>query len=246
MYPSGTGSSLSILIDDWSLHFFCSMVSSSVCPPMGLDLFKLLWSGRWERGEWDFIGSNTELGDWSLATAAATDEASPGNLWKGFGIPGISRLLGKKWDTPGGRMSGLWLLSDTGIPPGPETLIGGYLIMPNGDPWNPGGKENGDALPGFESGELDDNAGGEGLGEWEDVAGDDLLFDEGAFGWDSLSSCIDLDMESERLKEIGSLGRPSLRRAARLLVEFVEGPSGPSCERCLLRCCSNFSLSVKP
>jgi hypothetical protein len=54
------------------------------------------------------------------------------------------------------------------------------------------------------------------------VAGEDRLLDEGAF----VSSCIERD--SDGLKEMGSLGRPSLSSAARLLVEFVEGPSGPS------------------
>ena len=52
--------------------------------------------------------------------------------------------------------------------------------MPNGEPGNPFGKPgNGDPLPGFESGDDDDRAGGEGLGECADVAGDDRLFEDG-------------------------------------------------------------------
>ncbi len=58
------------------------------------------------------------------------------------------------------------MLSDTGMPPGPETLIGGYLTMPKGDPGNPWGKfEKGDPLPGLERGDVDERAGGEGRGE---------------------------------------------------------------------------------
>jgi hypothetical protein len=76
--------------------------TDTINPPMGLDCFRLLESGICDNG--DFIGSKTEFGDWSLATAAATDEGSVGNLWNGFGMPGRRRLFGRNEGTPGEKI----------------------------------------------------------------------------------------------------------------------------------------------
>ena len=89
MYPSGTGSSLLILMA------FCILAFLSLGPPppkmsKGLDLFSMAESGLWVKG--CLAGSNVGLG-------------LGGPRWKGFGMPGNIIPGGKKGGMPGGRRS---------------------------------------------------------------------------------------------------------------------------------------------
>ena len=214
---------------------------------MGLARFMLFTSGIWGNGGWAFIGS--KLGDWSLATAAAMVEWSVWNRWNGFGSPGRSRLFGRKWDTPGGSIRGE-------PPPSvdPATLIGGYRIIPNGDPGNPGcSAENGEALPALESGDDADNAGG----DCDEMAEDD---DDVTIEADILSRSSETGFEtcSCEWNGNGSFGSPSFKICARLVVTLqlllllladvvpAAAPSWPSWHVWRRRCCSSLSRSVNP
>ena len=233
MYPSGTGSSFNILILDCNLIFFCSgfKESSLRMSDIGLDLFRLLVSGNLERFCKAAVAALPvgEVGNCSLPSGL-----NPGNLGKGWGIPGSIIPGGKNGFCDSKRF---WAFTGWG-----ELVVGepgrpsGCLKRPKGGAGKPGGRAGIGKGLGDDATELDGAGGEELLGELagelfavEVVAINGCWLTEGTVVvWAKFSGCWWF-----------SVGEGSFNNAARLLV-ISWG------DACLFKWGSSLSFSVKP
>lgn len=232
MYPSGTGSSFNILMLDCNLIFFCSgfKESSLRMSDMGLDLLRLLVSGNLERF-CKAAAAALLVGD--VGSCSLPSGVKPGNLGKGWGIPGSIIPGGKKGFCDSKRF---WAFTGWGELVG-EGRLNGCLrrpLRPKGGAGNPGGR------PGIESGIGDDaieveGGGGEALlGE---LAGE--LFDVVVV---AINGCWLTEVTEVWARFSGwllSVGDVGFNNAARLLA-ISWG------DACLFKWGSSLSFSVKP